>query len=135
MASGPQKYLRQTDISAGLLGLSAITGSSETTSSTFDVSGYNELTLTAALTWVAASKITIVPEYSNDAGTTWCRLASESVAAGVSTLTQFQWERAVTASENYSVSLGLNYKLMRLKVTMTGGTTDALTITAKLGVL
>ena len=135
MSLGPQQYIRQADISAGLLGLSAITGSSTTTSSSFDVSGYNELTLSCALTWVASSKITIIPEYSDDKGTTWHRIMSESVAAGVSTLTQFQWERTVTASENFTVSLGMNYSFMRLKVTMTDGTTDLLTTKAKLAVL
>jgi hypothetical protein len=94
----------------------------------FDTEGYNQLTVITQHTWVAASVVTFYLQFSEDGGTTWNTIQSIAVAGGVATLTPLTYTKELTASDNYSANISINYSQMRLVYDSTGGTTDTDTV-------
>ena len=68
---------------------------------------------------------------SND-NSTYFVLQAAAVSSGVATLTPIVYTKATSASKNIVVDMPVNYKYVKL-TTITGGSTDKITVTARLG--
>ena len=129
-------HIFQKRVAAPDLNINARALSGGFSSDPIDVSGFNQLTLFLTLTWTAASDVTFFVESSNDGGSTWHRLQVQTdvSSAGVVTLKDGQFKKAVTATTRWRVNMPLNDQFIRLgTVAATGATSDTLTVEAKLG--
>lgn len=110
-------------------------------SSGIGCSGFNQLTLEFDYTYVAGTTaITFFLEVNDLKGASgnWRRIQTDSVAAGVATLTDLQFSKAVSAASlHFAVNIPLNYENIRVATIAISGspTTDAITMTAILGVV
>lgn len=131
MASGLN---RQEELHAAVLGLNGVLLSASTNSNAFRADGYNQITIEVQVTWGAATAVTFFLATSVD-GTNWGRIQSGSISAGVETLSDRQWSKAVSASKNYTVNVPVNYTYMRIEsLTGTGSpTTDTAKLFVRLG--
>jgi len=123
----------QREISPAELGLNAVGGLSAATlnSSSFDCSGFNQLTLEAFLDYGNGATLTFQIETSPD-NSTFHLLQTSAVAAGTLTLSDATYSKGTGVDTHYTVDLPVNYNFVRI-ANITGGSTDALTVTARLG--
>ena len=129
------RFVNHRPLSAPEIGFNAtvVTGVSQN-SAVIDVTGFNSLKLMLSLTRVAATDVRFFVQVSEDA-TTWHLIQSEATAAGVVTLDDRRYTKAVAANTQWVVEIdNLNFKYLRLfNLSATAGTTDTLTITGRLG--
>jgi len=123
----------QREISPAELGLNAADGLSAGTlnSNSLDCSGFNQLTLEAFLDYGNGATLTFQIETSPD-NSTFHLLQTSAVAAGTLTLSDATYSKGTGVDTHYTVDLPVNYNFVRI-ANITGGSTDALTVTARLG--
>lgn len=114
------------------VGLNGVVLSAERTSNTIECAGREQLTLYVNLsTWAAASTVSVAIDISEN-GSTWFPLQSESIAAGIATLTPLIWRQAVGAAELWAIYTPIAAQKFRIRITSAGGTTDAASVTVRL---
>ena len=114
------------------VGLSGAVLSAERTSSTLSSDGREQLTLNVNLsTWAAATTVSVAIDVSENSST-WFPMQSESIAAGIATLTPLIWRKAVSAAALWSINTPIHAKYFRVRITSAGGTTDAASVTVRL---
>jgi len=102
----------------------------------FSVDGSNQVTLNFSLDWVAATAVTAYLETSDDRGVTVHRTETKSILSGVETMSPRLMSQAVSADEHWKWEFGgMQAEWARLVVAGTGGTTDAITVSAEVGVV
>ena len=131
--------IRQDNISPAELGVDAATilAAAPVTSSTFDASGFNQITIECYLDFTAATDIRCsiyIRELTTDS---WKPLQSvEGVGAGVYNSYPYVLIQPIAAAdESWAWNLPINAKLVRLVFTSTAGTTDTITARVRLGVV
>ena len=128
---------KQRDVIASKLNLSAraVVNGSYSVSDAFGVQGYNQLTLEIFLDYAASTACLFYIETSKD-NSKWHRVQSTSTTAGTATCSDLVYSKAIAAADDYwTINIPLNYDYVRLGFTATGGTTDTVTVNAKLGVV
>lgn len=128
------RFVRHKILEAPELGLSAVTLASERTSSSFSATGWDSLTIYVNLTARSGTTALICKlEVSNDGGTTWGQIKSESIAAGTGTLSSYSQSFATTSTGLTPYRFDLDDDLVRVKVSATSGAAgDVCTVTARL---
>lgn len=114
------------------VGLNLVVLTTERTSNTLSADGREQLTMNVNLsTWAAATTVSLAVDVSEN-GTTWFPMQSESIAAGIATLTPLIWRQAVSAAELWSINTPIGAKFFRIRITSAAGTTDAASVTVRL---
>tara|TARA_Y100000034_G_scaffold112845_1_gene147208 strand:+ start:1001 stop:1399 length:399 start_codon:yes stop_codon:yes gene_type:complete len=127
------RHSMQRDYSAKELGLSAksdLSGGADATSPV-DCTGFNQISWFIFLDRGNGTSLTFKVEVSND-NSTYFVLQAAAVSSGVATLTPIVYTKATSADKKIVVDMPVNYKYVKL-TTITGGSTDAITVTARLG--
>ena len=130
--------VRQDSIIPATLGINAVAIPAGTTiaSTTFDASGFNQLTIEVDLVWAAATDIRLSIFIRESATVPWKSLQSvEGAGLGVYNSYPYVLTQPVAASESWAWNLPINAKLVYLSFTSLNGTTDTLTALARLGVV
>lgn len=119
------------------VGIDGAVLTAEQTSNDIDVNGFAQMTLLVNHSTNAdATTITIAPDISVDGGTTWYPLQTQSVSAGVATLSDLVITKAVSGADTFVYDIPINYDLMRLRVSgagISGSSTDVVSVTVRLG--
>jgi hypothetical protein len=130
------RYPSYKVLSAADLGFSAKLTSAAVTSSTFDASGFNRLTLYIKFIRAAGTgDLDFTLEAFDAAQNDWFPVQAVATATGVSTFTVNTLRKATgSASINYEIRfLDLQFHNLRLKsAAVTSSTTDNVTVTAEL---
>lgn len=114
------------------LSLSGVVLSAERTSVTVNCDGYDQMRIDVNLsTWAAASTVSVAVDV-NESGATWYPLQSESIAAGVATLSDLIWRKSVSAADTWTIFSPICANNMRIRITSVDGTTDAASVTLRL---
>lgn len=136
MTATGRKYVRQKDIGARELGLSGLTLESTRTSSTFDCTSYNQLSISMNLSQQnTVTRVDVYLESSNDGGTTWFRPQSKSISSGAAVLSDLTYRKTVAAADQWLINFPVNYHECRLVVAVgagTGTSTDVFSTTITL---
>ncbi len=115
------------------VGLNGAILSAERTSNTLDCDGREQLTLLVNLsTWTAATTVSVAIDLTEDDGTTWFPMQSESTAAGIATLSDLIWRKSVSAADTWAILTPIHAEKFRVRITSAGGTTDAASVTIRL---
>ena len=127
------RHAMQLDFDADTLGLNsklALDGATDATTP-IDCTGFNQISWFIFLERGNGTSLTFKVEVSND-NSTYFVLQAAAVSSGVATLTPIVYTKATSASKNIVVDMPVNYKYVKL-TTITGGSTDKITVTARLG--
>mgnify|MGYP003138976768 CR=1 FL=1 len=126
------RHTMQREISPAELGLNAATGLDAGTknSSSFDCSGFNQLSLDVFLDRGNGSSVTFQIEVSPD-NSTFHLLQASSISSGTATLSDLTYSKATGGDKHFTVDMPLNYEFVRV-ANITAGSTDAITVTARL---
>lgn len=130
----------QVEINPVELGVNAQSVNAAVTSSSFDVTGFNQLVVEIDYTYSAGTALTLYIETTDSlAGTpTWRRLQTQSISSGTSTLSNLLYSKTVSAADqNYSLEKPILHSGMRLVFAMTGApdASDVVTARVRLGVV
>jgi len=132
MSTGFKKYLEMTPAQVGING--AVMTAQHT--ATFGTRGWAQLVLGFNHSAHAgATSVAPYIEWSPDEGTTWIRPQTVTWAAGVGTLNDMSWLRALAAADQFVINIPVNYDLVRLTVPIAGGAPaagDLLSVWARL---
>jgi len=127
------RYAMQLDFDADTLGLNEklnLSGAADATTA-IDCTGYNQASWFIFLDHGNGSSLTFRVEVSQD-GTVYHVLQAAAVSSGVATLTPIVYTKATSGDKKIVVDMPVNYKFMKL-TTITGGSTDKITVLARLG--
>lgn len=110
------RHVRQRYINPGRLGVSAATMGDPVTSTAFDTTGYNQISIDVDYTYGSASALTIYLEvadhfdYSTNGASsaTWRRLQTGSISSGTVTVSNAIYSNAVSDDENFQLQLPIN---------------------------
>ena len=136
MSSSTQKYTRQYLIVPNKLGMNGTDITAEATSNSIGIEGYNQLTLSLNLDWIAATVVVVKVDISLDGGAspTWATLQTLTAAGGGAfTAADDVRNRAVSADDIWALNYAVNGKLARVRITGTGATDDVIYVSALLG--
>ncbi len=127
------RHAMQREISPAELGLNAATGldAATTNSNSIDCSGFNQLTLEIFLDRGNGTTVTFQIETSPD-NSTFHLLQSSAVSSGTATLSDLTYSKATAGDKLFVVDMPVNYDFLRV-ANITAGSTDAITVTARLG--
>ena len=91
-----------------------------------DVSGYSQCAWHVHVTGVAgAGRIDVAIDWSSDGGATTNPQGTENISAGVSTLSVYEAQRAVSGADQLpAITLPVTAPLVRVKVKTDAGTAD-----------
>ena len=126
------RHTMQREISPAELGLNAATGLDAATknSNSIDCSGFNQLCLEVFLDRGNGSTVTFQIETSPD-NSTFYLLQSSATSSGTATLSDLTYSKGTAADKHFVVDMPLNYEFVRV-ANITAGSTDAITVTARL---
>jgi len=127
------RHAMQLDFDADTLGLNskeALNGATDATTP-IDCTGFNQISWFIFLEQGNGSSLTFQVEVSND-NSTYFVLQAAAVSSGVATLTPIVYTKATSGDKKIVVDMPVNYKYIKL-TTITGGSTDKITVTARLG--
>ena len=118
---------------AAEIGMNGLATNGNATSNAMDSSGMRDFSAFLDLTgWVSSSLIQLELEAGD--GINWYKVQSESISSGAATLSDYTRRKAVTAAKSWVVNWPVNYPLVRLKMTPTGGDpSEALTVQVMMG--
>lgn len=128
------RFILQEFFSPTFLNMNARAISAGINSNGIPCEGFNQLSLEIYLDYVAATDLTFFIATSPD-DVNYGRIQSGSISAGVETLSDRQWSKAISAADKrFTVNLPLNYRWVRIEsLDGTSASTDTVTIYATLG--
>lgn len=136
MTATGRKYVRQKQLCARELGLSGLDLTATRTSSTFDCTSYNQLSIDVNLsTQNTVTRVDVYLESSNDGGTTWFRPQSNAISGGAATMSDLVYRKTVSAADQWLINFPVNYSKCKLVVAVgagSGTTTDVFSVTLRL---
>lgn len=130
-------YTNSRTLPPAEVGLNGVTLAAERTSSSIASTGWNQLSVAVNLTArTAATTVTVSIDFSPDAGTTWYPIQTGATAAGVVTLSDAVYTKAVSAADTFAFNTPIAYDLLRLRLNGAGGAAgDVASVTVLLGLV
>jgi len=102
-------------------GLNASTLEAERTSSTLMCTGYDQMTIFVDHENSGCTRVDLNIDASPDDGTTWFPVQTTAVSAGAVTLSDADYQKTVSANDEWIINTPINYDHVRIRVSSGAG--------------